>query len=99
MVRDRAGRAARHRVLERPQASVCLGSQAAASRATSLRYCRNTKCRTHLADAPLSLAKEEYEPSPNGVLQYIDMYIRNDSEHDLATAMSSFYLTTNGGVI
>src|SRR4051812_5661249 len=54
MVRDRAGRAARHRILERPQASVCLGAQTAPSRATSFRYCGNTKCNTHLADAPLS---------------------------------------------
>src|SRR4051812_15516191 len=58
MVRDRAGRTACHRLLERPQASVCLGAQTAPSRATSFRYCGNTKCNTYLADAPLSADKD-----------------------------------------
>src|SRR5207302_10177723 len=54
MVRDRAGGAACHRVLERPQAPVCLGSPTAPSQPTSSRYRSNTKSRIDLADAPLS---------------------------------------------
>src|SRR4051812_5214952 len=54
MVRDRAGRAARHRILERPQAPLCLGAPTAPSRATSSRYRSNAESRIDLADAPLS---------------------------------------------
>src|SRR3954451_1128929 len=55
MVRDRVGRAACHRLLEHPQAPLCLGSPTAPSHPTSSRYRSNTKFHTHLADAPLSL--------------------------------------------
>src|SRR3954463_10049261 len=54
MGRNRAGRAARHRVLEHPQASLCLGPPTAPSPPTSSRYRSNTKCHIDLADAPLS---------------------------------------------
>src|SRR4051794_15656720 len=54
MVRDRAGRTACHRLLERPQAPLCLGSQTAPSRATSSRYRSNAEIRIDLADAPLN---------------------------------------------
>src|SRR4051794_35152238 len=53
MVRDRAGRAACHRLLERPQAPLCLGSQTAPSHPTSSRYRSNAESRIDLADAPL----------------------------------------------
>src|SRR3954451_15487526 len=53
MVRDRAGRAACHRLLERPQAPLCLGSQTAPSHPTSSRYRSNAEIRIDLADAPL----------------------------------------------
>src|SRR3954463_14323868 len=54
MVRDRAGRTACHRLLERPQAPLCLGSQTAPSHPTSSRYRSNAESRIDLADAPLS---------------------------------------------
>src|SRR3954469_11935729 len=54
MVRDRAGRTACHRLLERPQAPLCLGAQTAPSHPTSSRYRSNAESRIDLADAPLS---------------------------------------------
>src|SRR3954463_7260445 len=53
MIRDRAGRAACHRVLEHPQAPLCLGPPAAPSQPASPRYRSNAKIRIDLADAPL----------------------------------------------
>src|SRR4051794_38073266 len=55
MVRDRAGRAACHRLLEHPQAPLCLGPPAASSQPASPRYRGNAKSRIDLADAPLRL--------------------------------------------
>ena len=52
--RDRAGRRARHRLLERAQAPVHLGPPPAPSHAAPSRRRCSAKCRTHLADAPLS---------------------------------------------
>src|SRR3954463_1287988 len=56
MVRDRAGRTACHRLLERPQAPLCLGAQTAPSHPTSSRYRSNAESRIDLADAPLNAA-------------------------------------------
>src|SRR4051794_18640977 len=58
MVRDRAGRTACHRLLERPQAPLCLGSQTAPSHPTSSRYRSNAESRIDLADAPLSRKRQ-----------------------------------------
>src|SRR3954471_8990432 len=55
MVRDRAGRTACHRLLERPQAPLCLGAQTAPSHPTSSRYRSNAESRIDLADAPLTV--------------------------------------------
>ena len=49
-----AGRPARHRVLERAQASLRLGPQTAAPHRAPPRDRRRAKCRNNLADAPLS---------------------------------------------
>src|SRR3954464_9331467 len=58
MVRDRAGRAACHRLLEHPQAPLCLGPPTAPSQPASPRYRGNAKSRIDLADAPLSRLPE-----------------------------------------
>src|ERR671926_449285 len=64
MVRNRAGRATCHRGLECPQASVRVGAPTAPSHPASFRYRRSTKCRMHLADAPLMHIAECSQPSP-----------------------------------
>src|SRR3954469_14016685 len=58
MVRDRAGRAACHRLLERPQAPLCLGAQTAPSHPTSSRYRSNAESRIDLADAPSACSRQ-----------------------------------------
>src|SRR3954469_14165697 len=60
MVRDRAGRTACHRLLERPQAPLCLGSQTAPSHPTSSRYRSNAESRIDLADAPLRIKSNDF---------------------------------------
>src|SRR4051794_3980610 len=64
MVRDRAGRTACHRLLERPQAPLCLGSQTAPSHPTSSRYRSNAESRIDLADAPLKDLDRVAEAEP-----------------------------------
>src|SRR3954466_9329623 len=95
MVRDRAGRAARHRLLERPQAPLCLGSQTAPSHPTSSRYRSNTKSRIDLADTPLSglmsLILREHKSARNRGAE------REPHPHELESAASALSVTGRSG--
>src|SRR3954468_5793759 len=79
MVRDRAGRTACHRLLERPQAPLCLGSQTAPSHPTSSRYRSNAESRIDLADAPLTALIHE-ALAGFGVA---DRFMRGSSRHPI----------------
>src|SRR3954470_21027253 len=83
MVRDRAGRTACHRLLERPQAPLCLGSQTAPSHPTSSRYRSNAESRIDLADAPFSVVGRHSGRMPG--FEYSAANLRSNLTWDPAT--------------
>src|SRR3954465_11879069 len=100
MVRDRAGRTACHRLLERPQAPLCLGAQTAPSHPTSSRYRSNAESRIDLADAPLNperngetriVHEEEVDPLPGTRLKVFAGEQQFEEKH-LAWALDAIEL-------